>query len=259
VTGSQGELSLMLVRGGTKHICRINLADGKATMSMTESSGQAMPFMGDDGSTADAPTASTSVKGPGRYSLRLTNCDHEMRLLVNGTAVVFDGPTTYDSDDLIVPHYSAADPGDVAPAGVASRGATVKVSQLRIFRDKYYIATTEYFRPTDYDSPLDSQEIRRVFGNPSEWDNSRLFAPSNRRHVEFRLQDDQFLPMGDNSPQSSDSRLWSPANDRDKFPQPHHYVERDLLIGKALLIYWPHTWNRPIPFLPKFSRMGPIR
>ena len=39
----------------------------------------------------------------------------------------------------------------------------------------------------------------------------------------------------------------------------HNYVERDLLIGKALLIYWPHTWNRPIPFTPNFRRMGPIR
>jgi signal peptidase I len=39
----------------------------------------------------------------------------------------------------------------------------------------------------------------------------------------------------------------------------HHYVERDLLIGKALLIYWPHTWNRPIPYMPNFRRMGLIR
>ena len=47
--------------------------------------------------------------------------------------------------------------------------------------------------------------------------------------------------------------------DAQEFPVDHHYVQRDLLIGKALMIYWPHTWNRPIPFLPKFDRMGPIR
>src|SRR5207248_11103206 len=36
VKSSQGELALMLVRGGIKHICRINLADGVMTMSMIE-------------------------------------------------------------------------------------------------------------------------------------------------------------------------------------------------------------------------------
>ena len=248
----------MLMRGGVKHICRINLSDGKASMSIADASGQPRTFESDDGQTADGPTAQTSVKGPGRYRLRLSNCDHEMLLWVNGSVVQFDGPTTYRSDDLIAPYFSAAEPGDAAPAGIASRGAAVKVSQLRIYRDKYYIATAENFRPTDYDFPEDSREIHRIFSTASQWQTTRLFAPGNRRHVEFRLEADQFLPMGDNSPQSSDSRLWSPENDP-RFDEPHHYVERDLLIGKALIIYWPHTWNTPIPFLPKFSRMGPIR
>lgn len=258
VTSSQGELALMIVRGGIQHVCRINLADGKATMSMTTPTGQPKAFESDDGKSVESPTAQTSVKGPGRYRLRLSNCDHEMLLWVNGSVVTFDGPTTYRSDDLIAPYYSSADPGDAAPAGVAARGAAVKLSQLRIHRDKYYIATAENFRPNDYDLPVDSREIQRVFASPTEWETSRLFASGNRRHVEFQLAADQFLPMGDNSPQSSDSRLWSPENDP-RFTEPHHYVERDLLIGKALIIYWPHTWNRPIPFLPKFSRMGPIR
>jgi hypothetical protein len=25
------------------------------------------------------------------------------------------------------------------------------------------------------------------------------------------------------------------------------------------LIYWPHTWNRPVPFTPNFGKMGPVR
>ena len=58
------------------------------------------------------------------------------------------------------------------------------------------------------------------------------------------LEDDQLFPLGDNSPQSSDARMWQ-AN----------FVQRDLLIGKALLIYWPHPWYRPIPYFPNFKRM----
>jgi signal peptidase I len=40
---------------------------------------------------------------------------------------------------------------------------------------------------------------------------------------------------------------------------PPPYVERDLLTGKALMIYWPHHWRRPIPLWPNFRRMGLIR
>jgi len=60
--------------------------------------------------------------------------------------------------------------------------------------------------------------------------------------------------MGDNSPQSQDARVW-----KARFPETDPFVKRDLLTGKALLIYWPHAWRRPIPFLPNFRRMGLIR
>ena len=56
----------------------------------------------------------------------------------------------------------------------------------------------------------------------------------------------------DNSAKSADSRVW-------------RYVSRDLLIGKAFFIYWPHSWSRipylkiPFPYFPNFSRMGFVR
>jgi signal peptidase I len=276
VTGNQGELALMLVRGGVQHICRINLADGKASMSMSDSSGQPRAFESDDGQNTENPTAQTSLKGPGRYRLRLSNCDHEMLLWVNGSVAAFSGPTTYRSADLVAPYFSAAEPGDAAPAGIASRGAAMKLSQLRILRDKYYIATDDQVSDAEYPYQNDTNDyservivagqptlhedeaLRYVFTKPSLWASSNAFQKDNRRHVQFVLDEDQFLPMGDNSPQSSDARFWVTRRS-DGEREEHHYVERDLLIGKALIIYWPHTWNTPIPFLPKFSRMGPIR
>jgi signal peptidase I len=216
---------------------------------MIDQEGGPLPFATDDGQNQTPnPTAETSVRGKGRYTLRLSNCDHEMLLWVNGAVVAFDGPTTYRSPDILVPYFSESDPGDLAPAGIGSRGAAVKLTRLKIFRDKYYIACRGYTN-SDYDRPLDAERLQNVFRDPSQWEASGLFAENNRGHEEFTLQSDQFLPLGDNSPQSSDARYW----------QGHHYVERDLLIGKALLIYWPHTWNRPIPFIPNLPRMGPIR
>jgi hypothetical protein len=80
-----------------------------------------------------------------------------------------------------------------------------------------------------------------------------------RPYVEFVMQDGQYFPLGDNSPQSKDARLWSPGGPDGWGDDPPPHVRRDLLTGKALLIYWPHPWNAPIPFFPNFQRMGLIR
>ena len=45
------------------------------------------------------------------------------------------------------------------------------------------------------------------------------------------------------------------------------WVERKLLIGKALFIYWPHSWHKvtlwghdiPFPYFPNFQKMGLVR
>jgi signal peptidase I len=85
--------------------------------------------------------------------------------------------------------------------------------------------------------------VSEVFRSPETWRTTSIFKA--RQKVDFRLGKDQFFPMGDNSPQSQDGRLWGePA-----------WVERDLLTGKALMVYWPHYWNAPIPFMPNVGRM----
>ncbi|MCA9220796.1 MAG: hypothetical protein KDA71_10740, partial [Planctomycetales bacterium] len=83
--------------------------------------------------------------------------------------------------------------------------------------------------------------------SPEKWASTDLFE--SRRAIEFVMEDRQYFPLGDNSPQSSDARLW-------RAPP---YVERDMLLGKAVMIYWPHGWNRPVPFTPNVRRMGVIR
>ena len=78
---------------------------------------------------------------------------------------------------------------------------------------------------------------------------------SNQRGtLGFKLDADQYFPMGDNSSHSSDARAWVDRNG-----EKHNYVEQKFLLGKALLVFWPHTWNAPIPFTPNFARMGLIR
>ena len=94
----------------------------------------------------------------------------------------------------------------------------------------------------------------------------RLLARGNLNQVDFALappnaghpDKDQFLVLGDNSAQSKDSRLW----ERDGID---FWVNRELLIGKAMFIYWPHSWDKlpytqiPLPFFPNFGRMHLVR
>ena len=136
-------------------------------------------------------------------------------------------------------------------------------------RDKYYVAVKggESNDPTDgdYDGGVDSESIRKLFRTPEQWSSAEIF--SRMQSATFEIEDfeedsrDQFFPMGDNSPQSHDARLWSATGE--------NYVERQFLIGEAVLIYYPHPWRLKLPgknfrslpliFYPKFSRMGLIR
>jgi signal peptidase I len=144
------------------------------------------------------------------------------------------------------------------PVGLGSQGASIHVSRLRVLRDIYYIANVGGSPMTDYRSlglpneeslhPLTiSGRIQEIFRTPTAWATTKLF--DQRGAEEFSLAADQFFPLGDNSPASKDGRLW----------EGEKYVERRFLTGKALFIYWPHSWDWPIPFWPNFRRMGYVR
>ena len=123
----------------------------------------------------------------------------------------------------------------------------MQVTDLKLWRDVYYIAASSV----------------NGMGTVSDYQNGRNSRSSyHGQHQEvFQLRKDQFFMLGDNSLRSKDGRLWSEPGPNG----PKHYVDRDALIGKAILIYWPHSWNRipgtpiPFPFFPNFEGMGFVR
>ncbi len=274
------EATIELVEAGVKYQCRINLADGIATMSITDAiAGETKPFTG----AKLSPKGSTGIKAGSRHTIRFSNCDDELVLLVNGDAVSFDSPTTFDarqyrdrSEDY--PRWTADDPLDAAPAGLAIQGGGATIRRLELRRDKYYIATknASFGGINDYDSSelfrlaggsISMGEIQSVFTMPQRWED--FVGWDSRREVTFKLEEDQFFPMGDNSPESLDARCW--AGTKGQYPMPRgvnedawkwsddSYVPRDLLVGKALVVFWPHSWSSPVPFTPNFKRMKLIR
>ena len=275
------ELLLELVEAGVKYRCSIDLGTGIATLSIDDG-GNPVSFVAENGPVRTNPTAQTPVTAGDHYQLRFSNCDDQLLLWVGGKVIQFDQSTAFDTrsfrgDGLNRPHYSPGDPADAAPVAIAVRGGQSTVHHLRIDRDKYYIATDDSNDGIiDYDfSQLNSasgrnvslSDIQELFSVPTEWAETALWE--SRRSVTFELLEDQFFPMGDNSPESLDARCWAGSKPQRHLPRgvnvdawrwsDESYVPRELLVGKALVVFWPHSWNSPIPFTPNFKRMKLIR
>jgi signal peptidase I len=237
----KGQTVLELVKGGRRFQCRLDAATGQASLSI---SGEGMKGF--------RPTAQTEFRGPGRYKLIFSNCDRQLLLWINDKAVKFDADTSYGDLGNARPTRE-----DLAPAGVASAGAKMRLGHLKVMRDIYYIAVDRTMNVlNDYINVpplLAAGETERFFSDPSQWG---AFDEPNMRQVDFRLGANQYFALGDNSAKSRDSRLWIDERGKNKY-----WIERDLLKGKALFIYWPHSWNRipyvniPFPYFPNFGRM----
>jgi signal peptidase I len=242
ITSGSGELLLDSVRAGEHFTCRVNTSDGSIKLTRTDREGKPLPFS-DGVRTTEEAFATSNIRGPGKYRLRLSNVDHEIRLWVNETVVQFNAPTTYDSPDLVLPDIANTATGDLAPVGVGAKQLAVKFSQLKVLRDKYYIAL-ERGDWTEYPKGSSSDRIVDVLADPTP---ETLFPLLRGRQTrEIVLGPGHYMPLGDNSPASADARYWVDP-----------YVERHLLVGRAVCIYWPHSWWQPFCW-PNFERMKPI-
>jgi signal peptidase I len=281
--GSGGELILELVESAVLFQCRINLESGVAKMQIVDSEGP-VSFADAGGTAAETPTATTKVRAGGSYNLRMANCDDQLYLWVNGKPIEFAQPTVYDMSKLRTledqrPFSVPGHPYDAAPVAIAAVGTKAKVERLQVMRDKYYVAVDQEvsiafndYNLSDVDQRYRGSEIQKALQDPSNWEDLAIWGL--RRTVEFVLEENQFFPMGDNSPESEDARCWvrrsrnpytgqpvmDPTVDPDAYVWSNaSFVPRDLLVGKALMVFWPHTWNTPIPFTPNVKRIGFIR
>jgi signal peptidase I len=251
VISDSGQLEVMLVEAGRQHVCQIDLATGRATLRIDDGK---VPFSDSADGISEQPAAETPIRGAGRYAIRFANVDDQLLLWINDKLCEFDRPTTYGPTLSDRPESAPTDPGDMHPVRLGVRQGEIKTRRLQVLRDIYYIATsTELRTATDYKSFDEGQPVVEHLISPQRWHKGDLF--DRRTSVEFVMKQDQFFPLGDNSPYSKDGRLW----DED------HFVERDMLIGKAVLIYWPHAWRVGIPgtgisrpLIPNFQNMGLI-
>ncbi|MDR2762660.1 MAG: S26 family signal peptidase [Planctomycetaceae bacterium] len=250
----QGVFMLSLIKGGVTFRCDIDLSTGDATISIV---GHADLF--------EPVTAKTSIKSKGNYKIMFCNIDEELRLIVNNKEIDFKMNNRYDKlCDQNTPLNRNRQPtkNDLKPVSIGAKNASVKVEHISVWRDMYYIACNEKNRSHCdlLDSPLNfvrnaytieeiERSLNRFFSDPQYWE-----SLGQTRMVEFKLEQDQFLMLGDNSAKSKDSRLWT----EDLIP---HYVDRKMLIGEAMFVYWPHglrIFGTRFAIIPNFKKIRRI-
>lgn len=261
IQSGSGSLFFDIVEGGAHYQMALNTRSGELELSAkppaNPESDSVITFQDADGNPVAKPVAQTPITGPGSYQIRIINADDKIHLWVNGSLIDFPG-CTYTRTDIPLPHYSQEDPCDAEPLGIGCQNLDVVINRLKVFRDIYYISTIDT-KFMSNETGVDPVTIIETMRNPTRWksDETRRLFKSRKGMTEpmFELVDsedpakDQFLPMGDNSAESLDGRVWSGPR----------FFERDLLIGRAIVVFWPHTLSEPIPFMPNFGRMTFIK
>ena len=261
IKSGSGSLFFDIVEGGAHYQVTIDTQSGELSLSakppQNPISDSVITFVDLEGNKVDKPTVQTPIKGTGSWQVRVFNADDKIHVWVDGKLYEFPG-CTYTRTDIPVPQYSEEDPGDAQPIAIGCQNLEVVCKRLKVSRDIYYISTkSQMFMHNESDA--DPDEIRETMRNRTRWNSEKsreLFsAKKGQKKPMFQLVDskdpakDQFLPMGDNSSNSLDGRVWDGPR----------YFERDLLIGRAIIVFWPHTLNEPIPYLPNFGRMTFIK
>ncbi len=286
IVSGKGNLSFEIVEGGAHFTCTVNSQTGKATLAVKTPEGSTIEFVDADGNPVAEPAGQTAITSAGRYKVRFFNADDRLYLWVDDSVVEFNA-MDYRRSDIPVPHFSIEDSADAEPLGIGCQNLEVTINHIACFRDVYYTSTNQtgslarllerfhrfgemkYRRNSlreqvqvsqmENESLADPSLVYQMMRSPEKWSSKAARDLFSRKKGQttpmFYLEDyedpgkDQFLPMGDNSAESLDGRVWSGPK----------FVEREMLIGRALFVFWPHSLNEPLPFFPNFKRMKFIR
>ena len=241
-----GTITFRLVKGGTHFQCSLDLATGNAAFSIPDVS-EFEPF------SVDVP-----IRAGRKHDVMFCNVDEEMRLIIDGREIDTQGRGRYDHlclDGSLLCRDRSPTVLDLEPAAIGLAGGEVRVENLKIMRNLYYISVSDpsmdsmcdlITSPFRHEHTNREEYIKRILSSPEYWGD----FGKTRRSL-FLLEEEQFLMCGDNSAQSQDSRLWT------NYGIPH-YVHRQHLIGEAFYVFWPHGLRIPgtrIALIPNLSKM----
>lgn len=189
---------------------------------------------------------------PGRVTdVEFWHVDQSLRLWINGTMV---GSAEYDWSIRDRLRYSTG----MSLDRILARGGR----QGNVFADLPYRQAWAHWSFAG--GPVTLHRVgldRDIYYQPGSYTGGpRSGTPALGTHPDTTptLTRDQFFALGDNSPNSSDSRLWDGVDPwiSHHFPgTPPGLVPRQLMLGKAFFVYFPAVhWEGNIP-MPDFGRM----
>jgi hypothetical protein len=177
------------------------------------------------GKTAELARKKVTPPSTGKaFLVRFANVDHQLIFEIDKEKLVYD--LGVGRDDA-----GRRDP-NIEPKALIFGSGNLTLSHIALYRDIHYLGT----RP-DSRQPVD----RAGENNP------------------FTLGKDEYFVMGDNSPDSADSRLWPTEGIGNNGKQYRMgVVPRDYLVGKAFFVYWPSGFRvnaSRLAIVPNVGRM----
>ena len=172
---------------------------------------------------------------------------------------------SFSRNGIPIPTYSAEEPGDAEPAGIAAKNADLEVTRIKVLRDLYY---TSVKGQGPLGSPVSTENetgesisiIEGYHRDPESWSTEgrrRVFPPPKKAKLS-RCFD---LKKGKHERKINFFRWETTALEVSTavFGMEKNLSSAIMLIGRAMLIYWPHTLNKPVKYFPNFNRMGFIK
>jgi len=165
------------------------------------------------------------LEGDRPVLVRFANIDHQLILTLGQDRLTYDMGTGPDD--------AGERKTDIEPQVEVFGAGKLTLSHVAIFRDIHY--------------------TREKYANSKETGRATEGKP-------FSLGADEFFMLGDNSPNSEDSRWWpSAGKGNNGVTYRSGIVPRDYLVGKALFVYWPSGFKPfakfPFGIIPNVGKM----
>jgi signal peptidase I len=201
---ADGQFALELSQGPRRFQAHFDVGTGECTLYEVGPKG-----------AKELKKATTSFKGAGTFNLRFANVDDRLTVWVNGSLPFGDGFEFTGLKDL-----APTEENDLErPVSIGAQGGGFTVRHLKIFRDTYY---------TCPDSSHQASTTDIADFKPKKKDKETWRDYKDAPLATYYVQPGHYFCMGDNSPQSSDSRAWG-------------LVPRRLMLGRAVMVYFPFT------------------
>ena len=232
----------------------VSLSKGDATFWASMEMNGKLSLIRTDGDlpSTEKPLQTAAIKPPATgqpVNVEFVNVDYRVSLKINGEVVLETTPEQYHPEVARLRHHH---PRRGLPPRIYGEDIKAEIWHLSLARDAYY--------RSGGDTVLGGDKC------PPPWRGRPCWGGTGNP---IWLGEKEYFMLGDNSPQSADSRLWVTVGDHLQSRGEEYQVgtvPRDQLIGKAFFVYWPSgqrfEWIpalRNVGIIPDVGRMRWIR